>query len=80
VDVVQYLEKKSENNPKDVAKGKRDERRQQRALKEKEKEKEKAKAKKKKGISDEKSQMKTLCVVTWNFNVFQEHLKSIRQV
>ena len=43
MDVVQYLEKKSENNPKDIAKDKRNERRRQRALKEKEK------AKKKKG-------------------------------
>ena len=43
MDVVNYLEKKSENNPKDIAKEKRNERRQQLALKEKEK------AKKKKG-------------------------------
>ena len=33
MDVVKYLEMKSQNNPKDVAKEKRDERRQQRALK-----------------------------------------------
>ena len=45
MDVVQYLEKKSENNPKDIAKEKKDEKRRQRALKEKEK----AKVKKKKG-------------------------------
>ena len=45
MDVVKYLEKKSENNPKDNAQAKKDERRQQHALKEK------AKPKKKKGIS-----------------------------
>ena len=44
MDVVKYLETKSQENPKDVATEKRNERRQQRALKAQ------AKKKKKKGI------------------------------
>ena len=45
MDVVKYLETKSQENPKDVATEKRNERRQQRALKAQ------AKKKKKKGIT-----------------------------
>ena len=71
MDVVNYLEKKSENNPKDIAKEKRNERRQQLALKEKEK------AKKKKGNcslrQDQQSQMQELFVVTRSFRVRQKH-------